>query len=88
MAGKELRVISRPRYREKSSKGTVLTFGEGVWINTAGKLRIIRLNGGIYVTGEGHLIPVATREEGERIICLLRERGQRSPKRPPLPPGP
>jgi hypothetical protein len=57
-------------------KGKILTFGEGVSIDTAGKLCIVSLSHGLYVTGEGHLIPVASHEEGEKIICQLRQRSE------------
>ena len=46
----------------------MLKFDDGVSIDTSGKLRIIKLTDGFYVTGMGFLIPVASREEGEETI--------------------
>ena len=45
-----------------------LTFSDGVSINTSGSLRILTLHDGFYVVGEGMLIPVHSREEGEALI--------------------
>ncbi len=46
----------------------MLKFSDGVSIDTSGRLRIISLSDGLYVTGEGFLIPVANRFEGEETI--------------------
>ena len=50
---------------------STLRFNDGVTINTAGKLRIICLQDGLYVVGQGVCIPVDTREEGDYIIEKL-----------------
>ena len=46
----------------------MLQFDDGVSVDTSGKLRILELADGFYVTGEGFLIPVASREEAEETI--------------------
>ena len=46
----------------------MLQFDDGVSVDTTGELRILELADGLYVTGEGFLIPVANREEGEETI--------------------
>ena len=51
-----------------------LKFSDGVEINTDGPLRIIHLDDGYYVTGEGTLIPCRDQEEADEI--LNREKGK------------
>ncbi len=46
----------------------MLKFNDGVSIDTSGNFRIIKLADGLYVTGMGFLIPVASRAEGEETI--------------------
>jgi hypothetical protein len=46
----------------------MLRFSDGITIDTTGALRILTLNDGPYVVGEGMLIPVSTKDEGLRII--------------------
>lgn len=46
----------------------MLRFSDGIEIDTSGELRILTLNDGDYVVGEGMLIPVNSKEEGLRII--------------------
>jgi len=36
--------------------------------DTSGELRVVHKSDGYYVVGNGMLIPVATREEGEKAI--------------------
>jgi len=45
-----------------------LHFSDGVSINTSGPLRILLLDDGFYVVGEGRLIPVDNEEEANKII--------------------
>ena len=45
-----------------------LHFSDGVSINTSGPLRILLLDDGFYVVGEGRLIPVDSEEEANKII--------------------
>jgi hypothetical protein len=51
---------------------SMLRFSDGVNIDTSGKLRIISLKDGLYVTGQGYLIPIDSNVEGEKIINKLR----------------
>jgi len=46
----------------------MLRFSDGVTIDTSGELRLMNLSDGSYVVGQGMLIPVNTREEGQQII--------------------
>jgi hypothetical protein len=46
---------------------------DGVEIDTSGPLRIVQLNDGFYVVGEGMSIPVAHVQEGENVLAKLRE---------------
>jgi len=41
-----------------------LRFSDGIEIDTSGELRLLELNDGWYVVGEGKLIPVKDEEEG------------------------
>jgi hypothetical protein len=52
-----------------------LRFSDGVEIDTSGELRIIQLGDGLYVIGEDMSIPIATVQEGERIIADLQAKG-------------
>jgi hypothetical protein len=52
---------------------TSLRFSDGVEIDTSGPLRIVQLNDGFYVVGEGVSIPIATVQEGENIITRMQE---------------
>jgi hypothetical protein len=52
---------------------STLRFSDGVEIDTSGPLRIVQLNDGLYVIGQGMSIPVTTVQEGENIITKLRE---------------
>ena len=49
----------------------MLKFNDGMTINTEGKLRIIEKYDGLYVVGNGMLIPINNHEEGEQIIKEL-----------------
>ena len=50
-----------------------LRFSDRVEIDTSGPLRIVQLNDGFYVVGEGMSIPVANVHEGENVLAKLRE---------------
>lgn len=49
----------------------MLKFNDGMTINIEGKLRIIEKSDGLYVVGNGMLIPVNNYEEGKKIIKEL-----------------
>ena len=51
----------------------LLRFSDGVDIFTGGEYRIIKEIDGYYVTGGGRLIPVNSRQEGEKIIHQMKE---------------
>ncbi len=46
----------------------MLKFNDGVEFDTSGELRVVRRKDGYYVTGEGMLVPVEGRKEGEEVI--------------------
>jgi hypothetical protein len=48
-----------------------LDFSDGISINTGGKPRKLELYDGLYVTGQGLLIPVDSHQEAEGIIRNL-----------------
>jgi hypothetical protein len=52
----------------KLQKMSILKFSDGIEIDTLGELRLLELYDGWYVVGEGRLIPVKDREEGEKKI--------------------
>jgi hypothetical protein len=56
---------------------STLRFSDGVEVDTSGPLRIVQLNDGFYVVGEGMSIPVATVQEGERIIANMQRNAPR-----------
>jgi hypothetical protein len=45
-----------------------LKFSDGMEFDTSGPLRIESRSDGLYVVGDGCLIPVSSREEAEEII--------------------
>ena len=45
-----------------------LKFSDGMEFDTSGPLRIESRSDGLYVVGNGQLIPISSREEGEEII--------------------
>jgi ribosomal protein L36 len=45
-----------------------IRFSDGEVFDTDCKLQIIRRYDGLYVIGQGMLIPISTREEGRQII--------------------
>lgn len=50
-----------------------MQFSDGIRIETSGPLRMIELHDGWYVVGQGMLIPVSNREEGNRIIAEMKK---------------
>lgn len=52
----------------KLQKMSILKFSDGIEIDTSGELRLLELYDGWYVVGDGRLIPVKDREEGEKKI--------------------
>ena len=46
----------------------MLKFSDGVNVDTSGPLRILRLNDGLYVVGEGCMIPCNSLKECEEIL--------------------
>ena len=57
----------------KLQKMSILKFSDGIEIDISGELRLLELYDGWYVVGEGRLIPVKDREEGEDKIKYLRK---------------
>jgi hypothetical protein len=52
---------------------STLRFSDGVEIDTSGPPRIVQLNEGFYVIGEGMSIPVAHVQEGENVLARTQE---------------
>ena len=52
----------------------MLKFSDGMTFDTSGELRTTCRRDGWYVVGNGILIPVASREEGEQEIRDMKER--------------
>ena len=50
----------------------MLRFNDGMEFDTSGELRITRRRDGLYVIGEGMLIPVETREKARELIAELK----------------
>jgi hypothetical protein len=51
----------------------ILRFSDGIEIDTSGPLRLLELHDGWYVVGEGRLIPVKDKKEGENFIKRIKE---------------
>lgn len=49
-----------------------LKFSDGMIIHTHGPLRVIEFSDGWYTVGEGKLIPVKSRQEGEEILLQMK----------------
>lgn len=58
-----------------------LKFNDGVEINTGGPLRVLELKDGVYVVGQGRLIPVPSSQEGREVIKKLKEDAKKGKKR-------
>jgi hypothetical protein len=55
----------------------MLHFSDGVSLDTSGPLRVIQLQDGWYVVGEGFSIPVNSKEEAEATIRqMTAEKGE------------
>jgi hypothetical protein len=52
----------------KTGEKMTLKFSDGIEFDTSGPLRIESRSDGLYVVGNGQLIPVSSREEAEEII--------------------
>ncbi len=50
-----------------------MKFSDGMEIDTSGPLRVVKKSDGYYVVGEGMLIPVADRAEGEAEIREMKK---------------
>jgi hypothetical protein len=46
----------------------MIKFSDGMTFDTSGPMRIVSKRDGLYVVGNNWLIPIETREEGEKII--------------------
>jgi len=46
----------------------MLKFSDGIDFDTSGELRVEARSDGYYVVGQGMLIPVSDRNEGEEVI--------------------
>jgi hypothetical protein len=49
----------------------MVKFSDGVKVHTQGPLKVIKLPNGYYVVGQGMLIPVNDRADGEQMIREL-----------------
>ena len=52
----------------------MLRFNDGIEIDTEGPLRLLKLEDGYYVVGEGMCIPVEGVQEGINLIKELKKR--------------
>ncbi len=52
-----------------------LRFSDGMEFDLSGELRVEHRSDGWYVVGRGMLIPVADREEGDRVIAEMKNGG-------------
>lgn len=59
----------------------LLRFSDGVEIFTGGQYRIIEEIDGDYIVGKGRLIPINSKEEGEKIIRQIQEKDTREYER-------
>ena len=50
---------------------SLLKFSDGIQIDTSGELRELTLTDGLYVVGQGLLIPVSDKEEAQELINRL-----------------
>jgi|GEM_PF-3081571 len=50
----------------------ILKFSDGIEINTSGEVRRLELYDGLYVVGNGHLIPVKDEDEVIHYINILK----------------
>lgn len=67
------KTISREKLMElRKVREGKLRFTDGKEIDTSGELRITKEDDGLYVVGDGKLIPVDSEEEGQEIINKLK----------------
>jgi hypothetical protein len=52
----------------------ILTFSDGIEIDTSGELRLLELYDGWYIVGEGRLIPVKDEEVGEYHPLIIKKK--------------
>ncbi len=52
-----------------------LNSSDGMEFDLSGELRTVHRCDGWYVTGRGMLIPVTDREDGERTVALMNNKG-------------
>lgn len=64
-------LVSAAHRLGKSRSDSVLRFSDGVTVDTAGPLRIVRLRDGLYVTGDGMLIACSDRKDAEETLASL-----------------
>ena len=58
-----------------------LKFSDGMEFDTSGPLRITSRSDGLYVVGQGCLIPVSSYEEAEEIIKREKEKKSKDVKK-------
>ena len=52
-----------------------LRFSDGMEFDVSGDPRVVHRRDGWYVVGRGMLVPVADREEGDRMVAEMNDRG-------------
>ena len=52
-----------------------LRFSDGMELDLSGDLRVVHRRDGWYVVGQGMLITVANREEGDRTVAQMQNEG-------------
>lgn len=52
---------------------STINFSDGVSVNTDGEYRLMRLRDGLYVVGNGMMMPVDSADEGNQFICELKD---------------
>lgn len=52
-----------------------LRFSDGMEFDVSGAPRVVHRRDGWYVVGRGMLVPVADREEGDRMVAEMNDRG-------------
>ena len=50
---------------------TILRFSDGMSFDTSGELRVVRKHDGLYVVGNGMLIPVDSHQEAREIMAEM-----------------
>ncbi len=52
-----------------------LRFSDGMEFDVSGDPRVVHRRDGWYVVGRGMLVPVADREEGDRTVAQMKNKG-------------